>query len=67
MAPLPPGSTASTIWSRRWRRIRWACMRTQNTFGMAIGDPMTYGTNPSHTPVVFSAPPIVRNPPPLPP
>ena len=41
MSPLPPGSTASTIWSKRSRKIRWACMRTVNMFGMAIGDPMT--------------------------
>ena len=42
------------------RKIRWACIRTVNMFGMAIGDPMTYGTNPSQTPEVFSAPPMVR-------
>ena len=27
--------------SNRWRRIRWACMRTVNMFGIAIGEPMT--------------------------
>ena len=35
-------------------------MRTVKQFGMAIGEPMTYGTKPSQIPVVFSAPPIVR-------
>ena len=32
-----------------------------------IGEPITNGTTPSQTPVVFSAPPMVRKPPPLPP
>ena len=36
-------------------------------FGMAMGEPMTYGTTPSQTPVVFSIDPMVRKPPPLPP
>ena len=66
MSPLPPGSTASTIRSNV-SQDPLACMRTVNTFGMAIGQPMTKGTPPSQTPVVFSAPPIVLYPPPLPP
>ena len=34
-------------------------------YGADIGVPMTIGTNPSQTPVVFSAAPIVWNEPPL--
>jgi hypothetical protein len=34
---------------------------------MELGEPMTYGTKPSHTPTVCSALLIVWNAPPLPP
>ena len=63
----PPTSYASTIAGNLCRRIRIACIRTVNTFGIAIELPRTCGLNPSHTPSVFSDDPTVRKPPPLPP
>ena len=43
---------------------RIACIRTLNMLGIAIDEPSTNGTEPSHTPRVFSTPPRVRNAPP---
>ena len=44
---------------------RWAEARIVKMYGADIGVPMTSGTNPSQTPVVLSAAPMVWNEPQL--
>ena len=58
-SPLPPTSTASTIWGNTSRRIRMAWAWTVNRFGRLSGEPWTKGTAPSQTSTVFSMQPMV--------